>query len=176
VAQSVPSSRFDRLGMRNEGVDDPAMTKPEESIDWLDACRRFCAGSPHNIALGVEAVEEGEFFCVLRLPWRADLVGDPDTGVLMGGVVTTMMDNASGFSAWRRLGRFASVATLDLRIDYLRPATRGMALLARAECYRMTRHIAFTRGTAWHATQPDKPVATSAGAFMLDTKTTRKRA
>jgi len=144
-----------------------------ESIDWMDAARRFCAGAPHNIALGVEAVEMGADSAVLGLAWREDLVGDPDTGVLMGGVVTTMMDNASGLAVWRRLGRFATMATLDLRIDYLRPATRGLKLLARAECHRITRHIAFTRGTAWHAEDPDRPVATSTGTFMLDTKSGR---
>ncbi len=141
-----------------------------DEIDWMAAARRFCAGAPHNIALGVEAVEVGEFYAILGLAWREDLVGDPESGTLMGGVVTTMMDNASGFAAWRRLGSFTTMATLDLRIDYLRPATRGLKLLARAECYRITRHIAFTRGTAWHAEDPGRLVATSTGTFMRDTK------
>ena len=56
-----------------------------------------------------------------------------------------------------RLPRMEAIATLDLRIDYLKPATIGEDLFARAECYRLTRQIAFVRSVAYQR-DPQQPV------------------
>ena len=94
----------------------------------------------------------------LSVPYDERLVGDPQTGVLHGGVITALLDSASG-SAVLSAGQNPMVtATLDLRIDYMRPATVGQTVHATAECYRMTRSIAFTRAVAYH-TDPDDPIA-----------------
>ena len=76
------------------------------------------------------------------------------------------MDNVAGFAAILGRGAFEPHATLDLRLDYLRAPAVGATIIGRAECYRMTRQIAFVRGAA-HDGDADKPIAHVAGTFMF---------
>jgi acyl-coenzyme A thioesterase PaaI-like protein len=59
------------------------------------------------------------------------------------------------------------VATIDLRIDYMRPAEKGLDIIGEAECYRVTKSVCFTRAWAYHGTR-DKLIATSAGTFAIN--------
>src|SRR3954453_22516428 len=100
------------------------------------------------------------------LPYRPVFVGDTETGVLHGGVVTAMLDESCGMAAQLALDGTRAIATLDLRIDYLKPATPGLDIRAHAVCYRVTRSIAFVRATAYQDSEDD-PVATATGCFMV---------
>ena len=123
-------------------------------------------GIPHGAALGLKARDIGPGWAILELPWQAKLVGDPQTGVLHGGAVTSLLDQACGMAVFMKLVRPTRIATLDLRIDYLGPAERGRALLGRAECYRLARHVAFVRAEAYHE-EPRVDVAASMATFMI---------
>jgi uncharacterized protein (TIGR00369 family) len=105
---------------------------------------------------------------VIHLPYAAHLVGNPDTGVLHGGGITALLDAASGACVFLKIMKPVPVATLDLRIDYLRPAEPPRDVLARAECYHITRNVAFVRAVAYHD-DPANPIASSVGTFMLQT-------
>ncbi len=129
----------------------------------------FCDTIPHNKALGLKVVDARKGFASMRLEWRAELVGNPVTGVLAGGPLTAMLDGCCGMSVATMLTKPEPFATLDLRIDYVRPAEPGKAVIAEAECYRITRSVAFTRAFAHHGDAKD-PIAAAAGTFMLGTK------
>lgn len=109
---------------------------------------------PHNQAIGIELlrIREGEVWT--KVPWDERLVGNPATGVLHGGVVSTMMDASCGLAIMSRIGRPSGIATLDLRIDYVRGATPRAPILARTSCLKVTRHVCFARGVAY---QPEDP-------------------
>ena len=124
---------------------------------------------PHNKALGLKVVAVRRGFASMRLEWREELVGNPETGVLAGGPLTAMLDGCCGMSVATMLKEPKPFATLDLRIDYARPATPGQAVIAEAECYRITNSVAFTRAFAHHGDAAD-PIAAAAGTFMLGTK------
>ena len=121
-----------------------------------------------NLAMGIEVLSLEDGRATVRLPYRDDLVGDLDTGVLHGGAITTLMDTCSGMACFMGLPAVDSMATLDLRIDYLKPATPGRDVIAAAECVKVTRSVVFVRGVAYHD-DPSEPVASSAGTFMLGT-------
>jgi uncharacterized protein (TIGR00369 family) len=108
----------------------------------------------------------------LRVPWREDLVGDPDTDVLAGGLVTALLDHVGGLAVWVALDRFEPIATLDLRVDYMRAAMPRRGLIAEARCYRLTHSVAFVRAWAFED-HPDDPVAAAQSAYMLNSSRDR---
>jgi uncharacterized protein (TIGR00369 family) len=124
---------------------------------------------PHNKALGMRLFDFGPDWVAVEIAWAPHLVGNPETGVLHGGAITTLMDATCGASVYFKMGKPMPIATLDLRIDYLKPATPKLAVRAHAMCYRLTHNVAFTRAVAYH-TDRDDPIASAAGCFMLATK------
>lgn len=136
--------------------------------------RGFTEGIPHNKALGMELLELERGEAKFRLPYDAKLVGNPDTGVLHGGAITALLDAASGASVFAALTEWVPIATLDLRIDYLRAAEPGRDVVCHATCYKRTRNVAFTRAIAYHD-DPADPIASSVGTFMLSTKAGGKK-
>lgn len=136
-------------------------------------CARFSAAVPHVRALGMNIIDVCATHVDLALPYRDDWLGDPARGLIHTGVITTLVDSASGLSVLAKLERYEPVATLDLRMNYLRPALRDLDLNCRAECYRITAHIAFVRASVWQA-DPDISIATSQSVFMLSTRKKQK--
>ncbi|MBF5041725.1 PaaI family thioesterase [Aggregicoccus sp. 17bor-14] len=136
----------------------------EQVIDSLNAL--YEAHIPHNRALGLRVVDAGTGEAWVKLPYDAKLVGNPETGVLHGGCITTLIDVACGAAVMLKLTRMVRIATLDLRIDYLRPARPGQDVVAHAECYKLTHNVAFVRALASHGDGND-PIASAQGTFIL---------
>jgi uncharacterized protein (TIGR00369 family) len=120
----------------------------------------------HSGALGIVYHDHGPDWAELALPYDERLIGVAASGVIASGPIVSLMDIATSLAIWLRLGRFCHQATLDLRVDYLRPAIPGKTIVGRGECYRTTRSIAFVRGVA-HDGDPNDPVANVAGTFMF---------
>jgi len=121
---------------------------------------------PHCVRLGMEVLHVGPHVARVRLPYREEIVGDPVRRVVFGGAITTLLDHAGGLAVFASLPDLASIATLDLRIDYLRAAAPGHDLVGEATCYRLTTHVAFVRASAWEVRAED-PFATCLATFMV---------
>jgi uncharacterized protein (TIGR00369 family) len=121
---------------------------------------------PHNHALGMRFVEYGEGRVRMLLPYQEHLVGNPDTKVLHGGAISALLDACCGAAVFIKLRRPAAVATLDLRIDYLKPATPPEDVVCDAHCFKVTTNVAFVRALAFHDDEND-PIAAAAGSFII---------
>ena len=133
-----------------------------------DLTKKYVARTPHMLDTGmrVTALEPGRGTMVM--PARADWVGDPGRQVLHPGALTVLADSACGLAVGAALPQRVPYATLDLRMDYLRPAGPGHDIHCEAHCYRLTRSVAFVRADVWQADR-DQPIATAQATFMLST-------
>jgi uncharacterized protein (TIGR00369 family) len=130
------------------------------------AKQNLAAHTPHCAHIGMEVVSTGPCAATIRLPFRSELIGDPSRGVVFGGVITTLIDHTAGLSVFCSLEELRAIATLDLRIDYLRAARAGADLIGHAECYKMTKNVAFVRACAYED-DPDDPFASCMATFMV---------
>ena len=121
----------------------------------------------HGKALGLDYLRTDGEWIELALPWREELVGIEQGGLLASGAIVSLLDTCGGASVWHKLGAFQPIVTIDLRLDYLRPALKGETVIARCRCDKLTRRIAFVSGIA-HTGDENRPVAKATGTFMLD--------
>jgi uncharacterized protein (TIGR00369 family) len=129
--------------------------------------RGFIESLPQARELGMRLEEVGDGMAAVAMDYDARLVGDPDTGVIHGGAVFSLMDTCCGAAVISLPSMPIGTSTLDLRLDYMRPATPGQRIRARAECYHVTRSVAFVRAVATDIDEA-RPVAMATGAFTLD--------
>ena len=128
---------------------------------------QFIQALPHSRALGMKLTSIGAGEAEISMPYAADLVGDPETGVIHGGAVSALMDSCAGAAVMSHPEAGTGTATPGLRIDYMRTATPGQAITAHAVCYHVTRSIAFVRATAMDEDR-DNPVAAATGSFTME--------
>jgi uncharacterized protein (TIGR00369 family) len=144
----------------------PILKIPAISEERLEQCRQtMFHGIPHAQALGMKLIFLKAGKAEISLPWREDLVGNPLTGVFHGGVITSLLDNTCGMAVSACYTQPTSLVTLDLRIDYARSAHMGQTIIAQAECYCLTKSVAFVRGIAFDD-DITHPVASCMATFM----------
>jgi uncharacterized protein (TIGR00369 family) len=125
--------------------------------------------TPHGKELGIKFVAVDKGRATMSLPYNPDLIGDPETRVLHGGAVTTLLDQACGLAAIAGFDEPSACATLNLSIDYMRAAKPGETIIAQAHCYKATKHVAFLRAVAHDGDETD-PIATAQATFMATGK------
>lgn len=112
-----------------------------------------------------------------QIAMRPELVGHFLHQRLHGGVISATLDAMGGLAVMaaigarhldeppaQRLHRFGKLGTIDLRIDYLRPAI-GERFVLRAQTLRLGSRVASTRMEFLGA--EDKLLATGAGAYIV---------
>lgn len=138
-------------------------------MDKTKMARQFTEAIPHARALGMQFEMLGDGVAEMSLAYDERFIGDPSTGVLHGGVVFALLDTCCGAAVISHSSNPGATATIDLRVDYMRAATPGQTIRAHAQCYHITRSVAFVRATATDE-NTDLPVATATGSFTVDAK------
>lgn len=142
------------------------MSEPHDASSIQQAMRDRI---PHAGAIGIEFISMGEGRAVMRVPWREAFVIDPESQVIASGIATALIDQACGMAINATRERPTTFVTLDLRIDYMRPAAPRAGLTCEAECYKVTRSVSFVRAKVWDADDADL-VATAQATFILAKK------
>lgn len=154
------------VGASQEAVGAATIGRMNPLVDELN--RKYVGRAPQMRDIGLEVTDVGPARGTMRLPDRPDWLGDVLRQALHPGPLTVLADSACGLAVGAALRERVPYATLDLRMDYLRPAAPGHALLCEAQCHRLTRSVAFVRGEVWH-TDRSAPLATVQASFMLST-------
>ncbi len=140
-----------------------------EGDNPLERVRAMMQWTPQGKALGFEVTKLDGTRVSGRAPYKPELIGDPETRVIAGGVITTFLDQLCGMAAVLAMREPATVATIDIRIDYMRPAEPDRDVLAEAQCYKIGKNVAFVRAVAFEESA-DNPIAHAAAAFMINTQ------
>ncbi len=145
-----------------------AMSLQRPPDDEMNAQIRafFNEAIPFNRFLGMELLDLGSGVARMRLPFRPELVGDPFRPALHGGVIATLLDATGGAAVWSTLGLSDRVSTIDIRVDYLRPA-RLEDLVAEGVVRRVGNRVGVASIRAFHPSLPDETVAEAMGVFSV---------
>ena len=146
-----------RTSELNEAYMDPSNYDPVDFLSKMPLAR----------AMNMRCESIGDGLACIHLPYDARFIGDPLTGVIHGGAISALMDTAAGAAAVSHPKVPAFAATLNLTVDYMRPAKPGVTVVAHAECYHVSRSVVFVRA---HATdgEGDAPLASASGAFSIE--------
>lgn len=142
------------------------MSAPLSDSEKARIIERMCSFIPHCRHLGIRLEQVVGEELTLRLPYRPELVGNPDTGVIHGGVLTVLLDQTLGKAGicCNQVGAMLT-PTLDLRIDHLGTAPAGLDILACARVYKVTRRILFVEGFAYSQSRAE-PIARATGSWV----------
>ena len=128
---------------------------------------------PFNRLLGLKMISIDPELPHCRFAMREELIGNPTRGILRGGVISAVLDVIAGFSIHLALLaqhgpkeeiHFPYIATIDLRVDYLRPG-RGKWFDATARVVRMGRRIAVMHMELRN--DSDDLIATGSAAYVV---------
>lgn len=150
------------------------MSSPHDEKFFELLSQHFARSIPHVAEIGMRVLSLDAEGARVELPYRPDWLGDTQRGLIHTGIITTVIDSVSGLAVFSALKEFKAIATLDLRMDYLRPASPDKTLTCAAQCYRLTRSIAFVKAQAWQDSEAE-PVAVSQSTFMLASHSTKRK-
>ena len=135
-------------------------------VDGIDASRFGESLQGHVAELGLRYTQHGQDWVELAFDYNPRFAIMPDSGILSSGPIVSLIDSASGLAIMVKIKRYRPLATLDLRVDYMRASPPGRTIIARATCYHVARNVAFVRCEA-HDGDPDDLVALSMSSFFF---------
>jgi uncharacterized protein (TIGR00369 family) len=139
----------------------------KQELDHAAMAKAFF-GSQHPLfnAFGIEVVTVANARAEMTMPFSKTLADGH--GALHRGTLVTLLDTTCGLAIFSALGSLRPIATIDLRVDYLRPIPAGSGLRAVVECTGWTDGVAFIAGRGY-APGDELPLATVSGCFAIDT-------
>jgi len=120
--------------------------------------------------IGVKVIEINEGYVKLLFPYSENFIGDPRTKRLHGGFTATAIDLAGGVASMTFMtSPDDDVATIDMRIDYLRPG-KAKDIIAEGKVLSKRRRSIVTEMTIYHPDDKTKIIAIGRGVFSIKRK------
>jgi len=115
----------------------------------------------HNfLGLKLLVIEKG--FVRVSVPFRDEVVGDIRKNRWHGGIIATIMDSVGGIAGGTHFKSFDDkLATIDLRIDYLKGA-EASSIIVEGKIVRLGNRILVTKMKAF---QNDELIAEGKGVY-----------
>lgn len=141
----------------------------EEEQDAFERLRNLPPRG-HHALLGIFTVDNGPDWAELACPFAPGFLIDTEAELVSSGPIISLIDAAAGAAVIARTQQWRPMATLDMRVDYLKPARAGHTLHARASCDHVTRKVAFVRCEV-HDGDPERPIAFATASFFFTDET-----
>ncbi len=129
---------------------------------------------PFNKLVGMKVTVLGEGHAAIRVPFKPELIGDQRRPALHGGVLSALIDAAGGAAAFTRVNLPGdTLSTLDMRVDYLRPA-KLQTVIAEGHVSRMGNRVASVDIHCYHEGEPERHLATGKAVYNVRRSSTDK--
>jgi len=142
------------------------MTEGTQRVNRAELAMVFERAIPFNRLLGIRVVEIKDGSACMAIPFRPELIGNPLVRSLHGGVMSALLDTCGGVAVWSQVAVNDMVATVDLRVDYLRPALPE-DLRAVGEVVRLGNRVGVVTLRAFHPGREHQPVAAGTGVYNI---------
>ncbi|WP_027722063.1 PaaI family thioesterase [Maridesulfovibrio zosterae] len=139
------------------------MSEPCENVDIKEVIEEKI---PFDHFLGIKVECAGKNYARLRLPYRPEFIGDARRPALHGGVISMLVDTCGGTAVWASGDVNDRVATIDLRIDYLRPAPPE-DIVAEARVKLLGNRVGNTSIIVFAASDPDVIIAEGRAVYNV---------
>lgn len=112
----------------------------------------------------VEEIRPG--YARLRMPYRPEFIGDLRRPALHGGLISMLADTCAGSAVWAACSVRDRVATIDMRVDYLRPADPA-DLVAIGEVRLLGNRVGNATVQVFSAANPGVVIAEGRGVYNI---------
>jgi uncharacterized protein (TIGR00369 family) len=154
-------------------------TNDPEIIRALETIKAYYLDLPFNkvLGIGIDHLDYDSGEAIVSFPMAPQLIGNSSAGILHGGVSASVIDLTGGLSALVSCAKrhegasleviqqkiFAS-ATIDMRVDYLRPG-RGRSFQCRSEIIRAGSRIVVSKIDLFNDTEVR--IATGTATYLI---------
>ncbi|MFP4083635.1 MAG: PaaI family thioesterase [Desulfonatronovibrio sp.] len=121
---------------------------------------------PFNRYLGIKVETASNGLARLFLPYRPEFTGDSRRPALHGGVLSTLIDTCGGMAVWTCCQVEDRIATIDMRVDYLRPAPQK-ELVAESRVRLMGNRVGNVQTRVFTREYPDKIIAEGRAVYNI---------
>jgi acyl-CoA thioesterase len=128
----------------------------------FEKLKQFLQEIPFNAHVGLKLVRMHKDGVTIECRLRPELMNG--AGVLHGGVTATLADVAVGMALARHLFRPRAAATVEMKVNYLRPVAQGK-ITARSHLVKVGSRLCCGRVEIFDAEK--RPVAAALITYMI---------